>query len=450
MPAPSTCSDFLSLVLQSGLVRPGRLDAYMRQSWQTSPETPAESASALVRAGHLTEFQSEQLLQGRSKGFLLGKYLILERVGASRMSTVFLCKQQSMNRVVCVKILSQARAAKPALLQRFCREARAAASLDHPNIVRAHDFEENERGYLLVMEFIDGTNLENLVEKHGPLSPLRASHYIYQAALGLHHAHERGLVHRDVNPRNFVVDRSGTVKVLDLGLALITEDDEAMLTCAVIGSVDYLAPEQSVDSHSVDARADVYGLGATFWFLMTGKPPFSGESVIERVQAHRKRMLPDLCSLCPDAPEGLNAMLAGMMAKDPNDRYASMAEVAEALAPFIQQPIAPPSEKELPSFCWAVRKAMTSKSSADTDEFLTDDAPAIRPPEILAESHPRAIETAPVPIKRTSSKDTPRETPVIRYRFDAEKKPHPDVRTRKSWWLWVGDVVERILWYRVL
>jgi serine/threonine protein kinase len=419
----------------------------MRQSWQASPETPSDLSRALVRAGLLTEFQSEQLMLGRSKGFLLGKYLILERVGASRMSTVFLCQHQSMNRVVCVKVLSQARAANQTLLQRFCREARAAAGLDHPNIVRVHDFEENERGHMLVMEFVDGPNLEALVEKHGPLSPQRAAQYIYQAALGLQHAHEKGLVHRDVKPGNLMVDRTGAVKVLDLGLALVAEDDEAMLTRAVIGSVDYLAPEQSVNSHAVDARADIYGLGATFWYLMTGAPPFPGESVMERVLAHRKRTLPDLRSLCPDAPEGLNAMIAGMMAKDPNERYATMAEVAAALEPFVREHVAPPSEAELPSFCWAVRKAMSPEPSTDSDEQLVVSASLSRSVQVPAESR-RMSNQRSAGVRTSSSLDKAKEMPILRGHPGKEKKPAENSGNQESWWLRAAGVMRSLLWYR--
>ncbi len=450
MPAPTCCADLVSLVLQSCLVSPARLDTFMRQSWQTSPETPADLARALVRAGLLTEFQSDQLLQGRAKGFRLGKYLMLERVGWSRMSTVYLCHHQSMHRIVCVKVLSQARAANPRLLQRFCREAKAAACLDHPNIVRVHDFEENERGHLLVMEFVDGPNLESLVEKHGPLAPARAAHYIRQAALGLHHAHEKGLVHRDVKPGNLVVDRTGAVKVLDLGLALMTENDDAALTHGVIGSVDYLAPEQGVDSHGVDARADIYGLGATFWFLLTGSPPFSGGSVVERVLAHRTQKLPELPSVCPDAPEGLGPILEYMMAKDPNQRYANMAEVAEVLEPFAQQPIAPPSEKELPSYCWAVRKAMGSGGSCAEDELLADDAPTHRPVLVLNKSPRHSKETRPVPVVRSTSRPTPKDTPAIRLNPGIDKALPAQPRKRKSWWLRAAAVVGSVLWYRIL
>ncbi len=450
MPSPTTCADFLSTVLQSGLVAPARLDTFMRQTWPTSPETPDDLARALVRAGMLSEFQSDQLLQGRSKGFVLGKYLMLERVSSSRMSTVYLCHHQAMNRVVCVKVLSQARAANPKLLQRFCREAQVAACLDHPNIVRVHDFEENERGHLLVMEFIDGPNLEGLVEKHGPLSPLRAAHYIHQAALGLHHAHEKGLVHRDVKPGNLVVDRTGAVKVLDLGLALITENDDEMLTHGVIGSVDYLAPEQGVDSHGVDARADIYGLGATFWFLLTGAPPFSGGSVIERVLAHRTQKLPELQSLCPDAAEGLGAILAYMMAKNPDQRYTNMAEVAEVLEPYIQQPIAPPAEKELPTFCWAVRKAMTSGGNTEDHDLLADGAPASRPVPASNESPRLSKETRRVPIAHPSSRTTPRETPAVRLHPAVAKSLAAESGKRKSWWLRAAAALVSILSYRVL
>src|SRR5262249_21157784 len=158
---------------------------------------------------------------------------------------------------------------------RFYREAQATASLDHPHIVRAFDVEDNERGHMLIMEYVDGVSLQALVAEREPLCPVRAAHYIRQAALGLQAAHEKGIIHRDVKPANLLVDREGVVKLLDLGLALLA-DDECVLTNGVLGTVDYLAPEQSMDSHNVDARADIYGLGATFYFLLTGKPPVSG------------------------------------------------------------------------------------------------------------------------------------------------------------------------------
>ncbi len=370
------------------------------KSATTTNPTSRPSLPALVRGGLLTDFQAEQLLHGRSKGFMLSKYLILERLGMTRMSTVFLCQHQAMNRVVCVKVLSQDRAANPARLQRFYREARAAASLDHPHIVRAHDVEEIDRGHLLIMEYVDGPSLEGLVNDHGPLVPLRAAHYIYQAALGLHHAHEKGLVHRDVKPGNFMVDRTGTVKVLDLGLALFN-DEESELTQAVLGSVDYLAPEQGVDSHAVDARADIYGLGATFWFLLTGAPPYGGNTLTERVLAHRTRRLKPLGTICPNAPAGLEVIITRMMAKNPEDRYPSAAAVAEVLKPFIEQAVAPPTEAEIPRFSRLTQKLLAPEAAADSAETVAVAAPATGPKRPLADTQ-RIPKTSTQVVKRAT------------------------------------------------
>src|SRR5262249_44283524 len=162
-------------------------------------------------------------------------------------------------------------------------EARAVAALDHPNIVRAYDIDQDENLHFLVMEYVDGANLQDLVKKSGPLDPVRAAHYIYASAIGLHHAHGMGLIHRDIKPGNILVDRSGVVKILDMGLARFFHDEEDMLTKKydenILGTADYLAPEQAVDSHSVDIRADIYSLGATFYFLLSGQPPFPEGSV---------------------------------------------------------------------------------------------------------------------------------------------------------------------------
>jgi serine/threonine protein kinase len=355
MPAPSTSEEFLGLVRRSGLLP--HLDAYLSQPTSPAPSpTPQDLAGALVRDGLLTDFQANQLLEGRSRGFTLGRYLILDRLGATRMSTVFLCQDQTLGRLVAVKVLSHARAANEDLLKRFYREARAAASLRHEHIVRAYDVEEAERGHLLVMEYVDGVSLEALVTGHGPLAPLRAAHYVRQAALGLRAAHEAGIVHRDVKPGNILVDRGGTVKVLDLGLALLA-DEEVQLTCSVLGSVDYLAPEQGVDSHAVDARADIYSLGATFWFLLTGAPPFTGATVMDRARAHRSQALRPIRSVRPEVPAGLEAILMRMLAREPQDRHPTAAAVVEALAPWTKQKVDPPPEREMPTVRRALRRA---------------------------------------------------------------------------------------------
>ncbi len=390
MPAPSTSEEFLGLVRQSGLLPVLHLDPYLRSPTPAEPgPTPRDLAGALVRDGHLTDFQAKQLLEGRSRGFTLGRYLIMDRLGATRMSAVFLCQDLTLGRLVAVKVLSQARAANPDLLKRFYREARAAASLHHPHIVRAYDVEETDRGHLLVMEYVDGASLDALVSGHGALAPLRAAHYVRQAARGLMAAHEAGIVHRDVKPGNILVDRTGTVKILDLGLALLV-DDEEQLTRGVLGTVDYLAPEQGVDSHAVDARADVYSLGATFYYLMAGVPPFGEGTLVERARAHQKQALRPIRSIRPEIPAGLEAILLRMMAREPADRYPTAAAVVEALAPWTQQPVDPPAEKEMPTVRRAVRRAAAppERPATPVPENVPEPAP---PPERRLPAWRRAL-----------------------------------------------------------
>jgi serine/threonine protein kinase len=210
------------------------------------------------------------------------------------MGTVFLCEHTSMRRRVAIKVLPVAKAKDPSYLERFYREARAVAALDHPNIVRAYDIDQDEKLHFLVMEYVDGASLQEIVKRAGPLEPLRAAHYMCQAAFGLQHAHEAaGLVHRDIKPGNILVDRTGAVKVLDMGLARFFHDEEDVLTKKydenVLGTADYLAPEQALDSHAVDIRADIYSLGATFYFCLTGKTPFSEGTVAQKLIWHQTR-----------------------------------------------------------------------------------------------------------------------------------------------------------------
>src|SRR5579884_1107460 len=271
MPAPTTTDEFLELVRKSGVADEKRLSAYLaklRAAGPVPPE-PAKVAGLLVRDGLLTHFQAEQLLQGKWRRFSIGKYKVLERLGAGGMGSVYLCEHKLMRRRVALKVLPTAKAEDPSSLERFYREARAVAALDHPNIVRAYDIDQEDNLHFLVMEHVDGANLQEVVKKTGPMDVVRACHYIRQAALGLQHAHEgAGIVHRDIKPSNILVDRNGIVKILDMGLARFFHDEEEVLTHKftddVLGTADYLAPEQALDSHSVDIRADIYSLGATF------------------------------------------------------------------------------------------------------------------------------------------------------------------------------------------
>jgi serine/threonine protein kinase len=354
MAAPANSTEFLDLVRKSGVADEKRLDAHL-QRLRSASGIPAEAgklAGLLVRDGLLTHFQAEQILQGKWKRFTLGKYKVLERLGSGGMGQVFLCEHKLMRRRVAVKVLPSAKAADASSLERFYREARAAAALDHPNIVHAYDIDQDETLHFLVMEYVDGASLQDIVKKSGPLEPIRAAHYIRQSALALDHAHKAGLVHRDIKPGNILVDRSGVVKVLDMGLARFFNDEDDMLTKKydenVLGTADYLAPEQAIDSHSVDIRADIYGLGATFYFLLTGRTPFGEGSTAQKLIWHQTRRPRPISEIRRDVPAAMTAIMDRMMAKDPAQRYQTPAEVVDALAPLTLTPVAPPPEREMP------------------------------------------------------------------------------------------------------
>jgi hypothetical protein len=343
MPAPSTTEEFLDLVRKSGVVDDKRLEAYLSRAQASGklPPSVGKAAGLLVRDGILTHFQAEQFLQGKWRRFTIGKYRVLERIGSGGMGSVYLCEHKFMRRRAAVKVLPSAKANDPSALERFYREARAVAALDHPNIVRAYDIDQEDQLHFLVMEYVDGTSLQDIVKQSGPLDPGRAAHYISQAAQGLQHAHDvAGLVHRDIKPGNLIVDRGGTVKILDMGLARFFNDEEDLLTRKydenVLGTADYLAPEQALDSHAVDIRADIYGLGATFYFCLTGKPPFGEGSVAQKLIWHQTRQPKPIHVLRSDVPAGLSAAVDKMMAKDPEQRYQQPREVIEAVAPWAQ------------------------------------------------------------------------------------------------------------------
>lgn len=333
-----TVEHFLDLVKRSQLVEAEQLQKVLRQ-W-LPPEggatlTAEELAEKLVSAGLLTRWQSNKLLEGRYKGFFLGKYKLLDHLGSGGMSSVYLAEHVLMQRRVAIKVLPKHRVQDASYLGRFHREAKAAAALDHRNIVRAYDVDTDGTNHYLVMEYIEGQDLQRIVREQGPLPAHLAADYIRQAAEGLHHAHQAGLIHRDVKPANLLLDKKGVIKLLDLGLARFTDDERASLTIAydenVLGTADYLAPEQAIDSHRVDLRADIYSLGCTMYFLLTGHPPFPDGTLAQRIIKHQREAPPDIRRERPDVPEDLVAICMKMMAKKPSARYQSAAQVAQAL-----------------------------------------------------------------------------------------------------------------------
>jgi serine/threonine protein kinase len=340
-----TSDRIFELIEKSRLVESGKLQAQLdvirARHDGVLPEDPVVVCKELEDAGVITRWQSEKILQGKYKGFFLGSHKLLGHLGSGGMSSVYLAEHILMKHQRAIKVLPKSKLGKNSYLERFQREAKAIASLNHPNIVRAYDINNEKDTHYLVMEYVEGADMQNLVRKHGPLPYAVAADYIAQAARGLHHAHEAGLIHRDVKPANLLVNKDGVVKVLDLGLALFSEDTDASLTMEyndkVLGTADYLPPEQAINSHKIDSRADMYGLGCTLYFLLTGHPPFPDGSIASRIIKHQNSMPPDIRKERVDCPGELDGVCVKMMQKDPKFRYTSCLQVAEILEAWLKK-----------------------------------------------------------------------------------------------------------------
>ena len=412
MPAPTTTDELVDLVRRSGLIDPRRLDNVLGQTANDDAQvTPRQVANRLVAAGLITQFQAEQFLLGKWRGFTIGKYKVLERLGFGGNGTVYLCEHLVVKRRVAVKVLPLAKAANPAALGRFYREARASGVLDHPNLVKAHDIDQENGLHFLVMEYVDGTSLQDLITRIGPLPVERAAQYIKQAALGLQAAHGVGLVHRDIKPSNILLDRSGTVKVLDLGLARFYNDESDLLTLkyddqAVLGTADYVAPEQALNSHGADIRADIYSLGCTFYFLLAGRPPFPGGKAAQKLMMHQTKMPTSIRELRPDVPAALAPVLETMLAKDPAKRYRTPAEVVEVLAPWTATAVAPPAASEMPHLSPAARGDGPDVDPGPATPVFASRPPVRNPatPSRPARKHsPTGVPTAVVSLRKPAT-----------------------------------------------
>ncbi|MDZ4819518.1 MAG: protein kinase [Planctomycetota bacterium] len=347
--ATLSADKFVELVRRSGLVESDRLDTLLDNlahdsNGLTSPdaESSEESdriAQKLVDSGLLTQWQCDRLKEGRHKGFILGKYKLLGLLGTGGMSSVYLAEHVLMQRRVAIKVLPQSRVEDSSYLARFRREAQAVAALDHRNIVRAYDIDNDRNIHYIVMEYVEGRDLQTTVKSDGPLDVDLAADYIRQAAEGLQHAHDANLIHRDIKPANLLVDSRGIVKVLDMGLARFTDEESHSLTRVhdenVLGTADYLAPEQAKDSHTADHRADIYSLGCTLYFFLTGHPPFQDGTLAQRILKHQTETPAGIHQDRPDAPQALIEVCERMMAKQPEARYQTAAEVARSLGTWL-------------------------------------------------------------------------------------------------------------------
>jgi WD40 repeat protein len=362
---PITSVHDLTEVLRHGqILRPDQLAA-IASELQSRFSDPRALARELLQRGWLTPYQINKLLQGHAADLVLGPYLLLERLGEGGVGQVFKARNRKLDRIVALKVIRKDLLNDAEVLGRFYREVRVLSPLSHPNIVRAYDAGPIGEAHVLAMEYVEGTDLARMVKQSGPLPLMMACGYIRQAALGLQYAFERGLVHRDIKPHNLLAVRNPQaaqsedptapavlVKVLDLGLARLrrttdegatdrfVEDEKgSSLTpkgTVLMGTTDYMAPEQAMDFHAVDIRADIYSLGCTLYYLLTGQPPFANMPVMQKLMHHQQKPPPPLSQFRADVPSGLNSVLTKMMAKRPKDRYATPAEVVNALAPFAE------------------------------------------------------------------------------------------------------------------
>jgi serine/threonine protein kinase len=299
--------------------------------------TALDLARELVSQRKITRYQALLALEGAAAELDLGRYLILDRIGRGGMGEVYLARHRLLGRHVAIKMLSS----QPQYLgqERFTEEMRLGAELMHPNIVAIYDADQIRGKQFLAMEYVEGKDLRAIVKRGGPLSVRDALRCVKQTAVGLEFAHSRSIVHRDIKPANLLYSINGDIKILDFGLGKrhhLSASDDLTATGVALGTFDYMAPEQAVNAKSVDHRADIYSLGCTMHFLLTGEPPFDGDNSAEKIVAHREQQIPDLKQQRTEISSDINGLFQQLLAKSPDQRFATAAAVAEAVSALLE------------------------------------------------------------------------------------------------------------------
>jgi serine/threonine-protein kinase len=350
----STFEDWLAELRKSGLLSAADVEEVAlvgrTRRWQEWDEL----FEILARRRLVSIYAGRKILQGKVGELFFGPFALLDKLGEGGMGKVYRARRQTDGAIVALKVVRPHLLAHPLIRRRYEREVAAALSLNHPNIVQVYEAGQHEGRHYLVMEFIDGIDLSRLGKEYRPLAIPEACEYIRQSALGLHHAHERGFVHRDIKPSNIIVAgerhlpqavEAAVAKILDMGLVrAIGADEEGVepleLTRegVVVGTPDYMAPEQAKNSRRVDIRADVYSLGCTLYFLLAGRPPFAEGTAIEKILKHQLDPVPPVRQYRPDVPAEVEELLLRMLAKQPQDRPSSALEVAQELEKWCRYP----------------------------------------------------------------------------------------------------------------
>ena len=389
---PQSADDFLRTILRSGLLGRDQLEAAVRALPREARDDPDAVAAFLIKAGHLSRFQASKLLQGTSSGLVLGSYQILAPLGKGGMGKVFLARDHRNGELLALKVLPPRRAREQERLRaRFQREMELSQRVAHPHLALTYEAGVCQGIYYLAMEFIPGKSLYRLVSDEGPLPVPRAASLFAEAAAALQHAHEQGLIHRDLKPSNIMVTPNNHAKVLDLGLALMqgeTVEDRTVVGGQgyVVGSMDYIAPEQTLDAAKVDNRADVYGLGCTLYFALTGRPPFPGGTSIEKIIKHRTQAAEPLNRVNPCVPAGFAGLVARMIAKRAEERPPSAAAARDALLAWCgRQLVLPLDRPEDPAYQHAIAALASGEVSNESlaDGVLMPAGPDAVPGESL-------------------------------------------------------------------
>ena len=332
---PVALETFLLQLSESGILSDQKFRAAERK--KSEHQDGEALAREMIKSGHLTKYQAEQILSGKGKNLCMGQYILLEKLGAGGMGQVYKAYHPGMERMVAIKVILAKGNTDADTVKRFEREVKAAAKLAHPNIITVFDAGNAKGRHFMVMELVKGEDLSELISQKGRLSVRDAVDYITQAAKGLKFAHTNGVIHRDIKPGNLILDSDGVLKIVDMGLAKIhsKENDEtvSMLTgdAAIMGTVDFMPPEQSLSTKNVDGRADIYSLGATLYYILTGDVMYPGKTAMVKLMAHRKSLIPSLRISRPDVSENLDAIYTKMVAKDLGDRYQNMSELISDL-----------------------------------------------------------------------------------------------------------------------
>jgi serine/threonine protein kinase len=438
MPKPRTTTGiecpsvdgFLKTVLRSRVLEREKLCEAMRQVPADQRQDAETVAEHLIQTGMLSRFQASKLLQGTALGLVLGPFHVLAPIGKGGMGTVYLARDSRSNQLVALKVLPPKRAREEErLLARFRREMEMSQRVCHPHLAWTYEIGVCQGVYYMALEYIPGKTLYRLVNEHGPLAAPRAARLFAEVASALDHAHTQGLIHRDMKPSNIMITPHDHAKVLDLGLALVQGEAPAEREVVggrgyVVGTMDYIAPEQAEDSAGVDPRTDVYSLGCSLYFALTGQPPFPGGSRTEKIQRHRSEEPAPIPQLNPAVPPAMIGIVRKMMAKNPEQRFASAAEVREKLLAWAD------SDGNLP---------LDQQGDKEYQEAVVALETAEAPPDLIAEVIPVGIPEPPRRRRASAPQDEePPEVLPATPRIRSPLEPGKAIWTYPFFWLGLG------------